>query len=462
MTRTAVINVVGLTPSLVARADVAPHLARFAAGGALAPIDAAFPAVTCTAQSDYLTGKRPTDHGIVGNGWYSREDCEIKFWKQSNPLVQAPKIWDAARAIDPAFTCANLFWWYNMYSTADVTVTPRPMYLADGRKLPDVYSTPATLRDELQTELGQFPLFDFWGPKASLASSRWIAEAAKRVEEKFSPTLTLVYIPHLDYNLQRVGPGSPAAAGDVRQVDALCGDLIAFFESRGVQVVILSEYGLCDVTTPVHLNRVLREHGLIAVREEQGLELLDPGASAAFAVADHQVAHVYVNHIARRDEVRTLVERTPGVERVLDTLGKSALGVNHKRAGDLIAVAAADAWFTYYYWLDDRKAPDFARTVDIHRKPGYDPVELFLDPAIAVPALTVGWKLAKKTMGFRTLMDVIPLDATLVRGSHGRPGAGPDGPLIVSRKRDLIPSQTIASTDVHAILLRHLGAGDVG
>jgi predicted AlkP superfamily pyrophosphatase or phosphodiesterase len=462
MIRTAVLNVVGLTPAIVRRTDLAPHLARFAAGGAIAQIDAAFPAVTCTAQSDYLTGKRPTDHGIVGNGWYSRGECEIKFWKQSNKLVQASKIWDAARAIDPAFTCANLFWWYNMYSTADYTVTPRPMYLADGRKLPDVYSTPGDLRNALQRDLGQFPLFDFWGPRAGVASSRWISEAAKRVEERFAPTLTLVYLPHLDYNLQRVGPGAPEADEDVRQVDALCGDLIAFFEARGVHVVVLSEYGLCDVNTPVHINRVLREHGLIAVREEQGLELLDPGASAAFAVSDHQIAHIYINDASRHDDVRAIVERTHGVDRVLDTPGKSALGVNHKRAGDLIAIAAAEAWFTYYYWLDDRKAPDFARTVEIHRKPGYDPVELFLDPAMAVPALTVGWKLAKKTLGFRTLMDVIPLDASLVRGSHGRPGAGDDGPLIMSRQTAWIPAGPVRSVDVYGILLRHLGAKDAG
>jgi predicted AlkP superfamily pyrophosphatase or phosphodiesterase len=448
MMRTVVLSVVGLTPAIVGRAADAPHLARFAAGGALARIDAAFPAVTCTAQSNYLTGRWPTEHGIVGNGWYAREECEIKFWKQSNRLVQSPKIWDAARTLDPSFTCANLFWWYNMYSTADYTVTPRPMYLADGRKLPDVYSTPGDLRDTLQRDLGQFPLFDFWGPRAGIASSRWIAEAAKRVEERSSPTLTLVYLPHLDYNLQRVGPGAPAAAEDVRQVDALCGDLIAFFEARGVQVVVLSEYGLCDVITPVHINRVLREHGLIALREERGLELLDPGASAAFAVSDHQIAHVYINDAARHDDVRAIVERTPGVERVLDTPGKSALGVNHTRAGDLIAIATADAWFTYYYWLDDRKAPDFARTVDIHRKPGYDPVELFLDPAIAVPALTVGWKLARRALGFRTLLDVIPLDARLVRGSHGRAGAGDDGPLIMSRQTALIAAGEVRSVDV--------------
>jgi predicted AlkP superfamily pyrophosphatase or phosphodiesterase len=462
MIRTAVLNVVGLTPAMIGRIDVAPNLSRFAASGAVAQIDAAFPAVTCTAQSNYLTGRRPTDHGIVGNGWYSREECEVKFWKQSNPLVEAPKIWDAARAVDPTFTCANLFWWYNMYSTVDVSVTPRPMYLADGRKLPDVYTTPPTLRNDLQKTLGPFPLFDFWGPTASIASSQWIAEAAKHVEQRFAPTLTLVYLPHLDYNLQRVGASSPAALDDVRQIDALCGDLIAFFEARGAQVVILSEYGLCDVTTPIHINRVLREHGLIAVREELDLELLDPGASAAFAVADHQIAHVYVNDRTRLDDTRAVLERTPGIERVLDATAKAAFGIDHARAGDLIAIARGNAWFTYYYWLEDRRAPDFARTVDIHRKPGYDPVELFLDPTITAPAVTVGWKLARKALGFRVLMDVIPLDATLVRGSHGRPGAGPDGPLIMSRLKTSIPAGPIASTDVYAILLRHLGLRNVG
>ena len=337
--------------------------------------------------------------------------------------MQAPKIWERARSIDPAFTCANLFWWYNMYSTADYSVTPRPMYPADGRKIPDVYTAPGSLRDELQSKLGTFPLFSFWGPKAAIESTRWIAESAKYVEEKFSPTLSLVYLPHLDYNLQRVGPVRAAAAADVQQVDELCGDLIAFYEARGVQVVVLSEYGLCDVTTPVHLNRVLREHGFIAVREELGLEVLDPGASAAFAVADHQVAHIYVNDPSSHHEVRERLEKHPGVERVLGGEGKAALHIDHPRAGDLVAIAEPKAWFTYYYWLDDERAPDYARTVDIHRKPGYDPVELLLDPAIRMPALTVGWKLAKRSLGFRMLLDVIPLDATLVKGSHGRPGS---------------------------------------
>jgi predicted AlkP superfamily pyrophosphatase or phosphodiesterase len=461
MTRTVALNVVGLTPA-IARSTAAPNLARWAASARLARIRPAFPAVTCTAQSDYLTGRYPTTHGIVGNGWYAREDAEIRFWKQSNKLVQAPKIWERVKEIDPTFTCANLFWWYNMYSTADYTVTPRPMYPADGRKLPDIYTAPGNLRDELQSKLGTFPLFSFWGPKTSIESSRWIAESAKHVEQKFSPTLSLVYLPHLDYNLQRVGPGDPAAAADVHQVDELCGDLISFYEARGVQVVVLSEYGLCDVTTPVHINRVLRQQGLVSVREELGLEVLDPGASAAFAVADHQVAHVYVNDPPKCQQVRALLENTAGVDLVLDANGKAAHRIDHARAGDLIAIAEPKAWFTYYYWLDDARAPDFARTVDIHRKPGYDPVELLLDPAIRVPALTVGWKLAKKSLGFRMLMDVIPLDAALVKGSHGRPGlAGEDdGPIFMSKQTHLLPGQPIDSVDVYSLLLAHLGVAD--
>ena len=456
MQKTVVLNVVGLTGDLIARG--APSIARWARDAVSVPVESAFPAVTCTAQSDYLTGAWPDAHGIVGNGWYAREDCEVRFWRQSNRLVLGPKIWDIARAEDPSFTCANLFWWFNMYSSADVSVTPRPMYPADGRKLPDVYSVPAGLREELQATLGTFPLFDFWGPRASIASTRWIAEASKIVEEKCHPTLTLIYLPHLDYNLQRIGPSDPRALTDVRQVDELCADLIRFYEERGASVVVLSEYGIRDVARPVHVNRALREHGLLAVREELGHELLDAGASAAFAVADHQVAHVYVNDPARLTAVRTIVESLPGVERVLDARGKNDWHIGHPRSGELVAIARPDAWFTYYYWLDDARAPDFARTVEIHRKPGYDPVELFLDPAIRVPALTVGWKLARRKLGFRTLLDVIPLDATLVKGSHGRRTVATDidAPVFLTRRKDLASSSPIRSIDVQSLLLQHL------
>jgi predicted AlkP superfamily pyrophosphatase or phosphodiesterase len=453
--KTVVLNVVGLAPALMGPST--PELARWAQGASVARVQAAFPAVTCTAQTDYLTGRPPADHGIVGNGWYSREDCEVRFWKQAHTLVQAPTVWDAARALDSSFTCANVFWWFNMYSSADYSVTPRPMYPADGRKVPDVYTRPSSLRHQLQAELGTFPLFEFWGPRAGIRCSQWIADAARLVEQQFNPTLTLIYLPHLDYNLQRRGVSDPAIQKDLRAIDAICGGLIRHYEERGATVIVLSEYGLRDVTTPVHINRLLRSRGLLEVRDELGLELLDPGASQAFAVADHQVAHVYVNNRARLDEVRQLVGGLPGVEQVLGADEQAAWRINHPRAGDLVAIAKPDAWFTYYYWLDDERAPDFARTVDIHRKPGYDPVELFIDPVLSLPAIRVAWKLFKRRLGLRTLLDVIPLDASLVRGSHGRPDDSIEhGPVFITNARGLLSSDRIASVDVYDLILRHL------
>jgi predicted AlkP superfamily pyrophosphatase or phosphodiesterase len=347
-----------------------------------------------------------------------------------------------------------------MYSSADYTVTPRPMYPATGLKLPDVWTHPAGLRDELQRELGTFPLFQFWGPATSVRATQWIADAAIAVDRMHNPTLSLVYLPHLDYVLQRVGPDAERAAKELTELDEVCGRLIDYFEGRGARVMVLSEYGITAVSRPVHLNRVLREAGLLAVREELGRELLDPGESRAFAVADHQVAHVYVNDPACRDQVRRLLEATAGVEQVLDDEGKRRWHLDHPRSGEFVAVAAPDSWFTYYYWRDDARAPDFARTVDIHRKPGYDPAELFLDPTLPLARGRIAWTLLKKKLGFRYLMEVIPLDATLVKGSHGRPAASPgEGPLVITRQPELLEllgGPTLAPTDVCRLILGHL------
>ena len=454
MHNTVVINVVGLTPRLLG--EHTPHLRGFAERGKLATLAPVFPAVTSTAHATYLTGAYPDGHGVVSNGWYFREECEVKFWRQSNRLVEGPKVWDKAREIDPSFTCANLFWWFNMYSSVDYSVTPRPMYPADGRKIPDVYTKPAGLRHALQSELGQFPLFEFWGPNSSINSSRWISGAAKRVDTLYDPTLTLVYLPHLDYNLQKLGPEDERVAKDLSAVDAVFGDLVAHYEARGTRVMVVSEYGITPASKPVHLNRLLRKNGLIAVRDELGRELLDAGESGAFAVADHQVSHVYVKDPAQIPRVKALLEATDGVAEVLDEEGKKAHRLDHPRSGELVAVAEPGAWFTYYYWLDDDRAPDFSRTVDIHRKPGFDPVELFVDPAIRYPKAKVGAKLLRKRLGFRYLMDVVPLDASLVRGTHGRlPGSREDAPILITRQAGLLDDE-IDATEVHSLILRHL------
>ena len=434
MGRTAVLNVVGLTGRLLDSRHL-PRLAAFARGGARVAVRPAFPAVTCTAQATYLTGLPPAGHGIVGNGWYDRSLAEVQFWKQSNRLVAGRKLWEDLREARPGFTCANLFWWYNMYSSVDFSITPRPIYRADGAKVFDIASHPPSLRPEIKRDLGEFPFPAFWGPRAGIASSRWIAAAARWTEERHAPDLQLVYLPHLDYNLQRLGPDDPAVAADLRAIDDVAGDLIAAFEAKGVEVVVLSEYGITAVERPVYLNRAFRERGWIAWRDELGREAFDPGACRAFAVCDHQIAHVYVNDPSILREVRGVLERQPGVAEVLDAEAQAARGLRHARSGDLLVVADARSWFAYYHWLDDARAPDFARTIEIHRKPGYDPAELFVDPRLRWPAGRVARFLLKKKLGFRALLDVIPLDATLVRGSHGRlPADAADGPLLLARR----------------------------
>lgn len=412
MKKTVVIDVVGLSSNLIGAHT--PFLEKYTKAKNLHTITPMLPAVTTAVQSTYLTGKTPAEHGIVGNGWYDHADAEVKFWKQSNKLVLADKIWDKAKKEDPDFTCSNMFWWYNMYSNADYSVTPRPNYLADGRKMPDCYSEPAELRDILQDKLGQFPLFQFWGPGANIKSTKWIADAAIVTDELYNPTLTLIYLPHLDYCLQKFGHDLSKISKELTEVDEVVEGLVEHYEKQGANIIILSEYGIVPVNQPIHLNRIFRQNNLLQIRVERGLELLDAGASKAFVVADHQVAHVYINDPSVKEQVKSILEKTQGIALVLDEEGKKKYGIDHARAGDFVVVADPKSWFTYYFWLDDAVAPDYARCVDIHKKPGYDPVEMFMSskPRAA-------YKLLRKKAGFRYVMDVIPLDATLIGGSHG-------------------------------------------
>jgi predicted AlkP superfamily pyrophosphatase or phosphodiesterase len=448
------IIVVGLTPRHLG--PLTPRLSALARDGSMATLDTVTPAVTCSVQASFMTGVPPQDHGVVGNGWLFRDQMEVLLWRQSNRLVRGEKIWEAGKKRNADFTCANMFWWYNMASSHDVGATPRPIYKADGRKLPDCYTVPAQLRERLTERLGPFPLFQFWGPATTVASTRWIAEATKLVMTEQNPTLTLAYLPHLDYDLQRFGPDETHSA--VRQslidIDVVAGDLTDAARASGRSVVVLSEYGITRVDRPVHINRALRNAGLLVVREEDGGELLDPMASRAFALSDHQIAHIYVSDRELLPKVRSLVEGMPGVEHVYVGNERKAIGLDHNHSGELVAIADARSWFTYYYWNDDRRAPDFARTVEIHRKPGYDPVELFLDPSITLPKVAIGKRLLLRKLGFRALMDVIPLDASLVRGSHGRPtDKREDGPLVITDQPQLLKRDRIAAIDVKQLLL---------
>ncbi|MBC2932627.1 nucleotide pyrophosphatase/phosphodiesterase family protein [Nocardioides sp. zg-1228] len=447
-----VVDLVGLTPDLLQHM---PRLRRIADEGSRATLEPILPAVTCSVQSTFLTGLPPSGHGAVGNGWYFRELGEVFLWRQHNKLVEGEKVWETIRRERPDYTVANVCWWYAMGATTDWTVTPRPIYYADGKKAPDCYTRPPELHDELVGELGEFPLFTYWGPTASIASSEWIIAATRRLMPRSD--LTLCYVPHLDYDLQRFGPDSPEAARAAREVDAALAPLLDDAERAGVTTLVLSEYGITRADRPVDVNRMLRRAGLLEVYTQDGMEYLDPWASRAFAVADHQVAHVYVDDPADLESVRARCAELPGVDQVLDRAAQAAYGLDHERSGDLVLVADETAWFTYYYWLDDARAPDFARGVEIHRKPGYDPAELFFDPDDRAVKLKAGLTLARKMAGLRYAMKVVPLDPSPVRGTHGRLPADPaGGPMLVCSTPGAVTG-SVAATDVRDLLLELSG-----
>jgi predicted AlkP superfamily pyrophosphatase or phosphodiesterase len=452
--RLLVLDIAGLTPRMV---DHMPGLRALRDQGFQATLDPVLPAVTCTVQSTFLTGELPSVHGVVANGWYFRELGEVLLWRQHNALVGGEKLWQAARRARPGYTVANICWWYAMGADVDWTVTPRPVYYADGRKEPDCYAVPPRLHDELTRDVGTFPLFRYWGPAAGIESSRWIVAAARHVSRRHAPDLSLVYLPHLDYDLQRYGPHGPAAARAAAELDQALRPLLADAADQGVTVVVLSEYGITPVRRPVDVNRVLRRHGWLTVYAQDGMEYLDPWTSRAFAVADHQVAHVYVRQRADEPAVAELLSATEGVAEVLGEAGKRTAGLDHPRSGELVAIAAPDAWFTYYYWLDDVRAPDFARVVDIHRKPGYDPAELLFDHTDPLVRLRAAAALMRKKAGLRYAMSVIPLDPSRVRGSHGRlVGDAADGPVLLCGEV-AAARERIAAAQVKDLLLRLAG-----
>jgi predicted AlkP superfamily pyrophosphatase or phosphodiesterase len=448
------IDAVGLTPRALAHM---PRLRKLADDGFQARLDPVLPAVTCSVQSSILTGLVPTDHGIVGNGWYFRDLGEVFLWRQHNKLVQGEKVWETARRAKPDFRVANVCWWYAMGATTDFTVTPRPIYHADGRKSPDCYTDPPELHDRLTGPLGEFPLFTYWGPTASITSSRWIGDAAAKLLREEQLDLLMVYLPHLDYDHQRFGPGAPEAAAAARDLDGVAGNLIDVARGRGDTVVVLSEYGITDARRPVDVNRALRRAGLLNVYTQAGMEYLDPWTSRAFAVADHQIAHVYVRDAGDVAAARSALAGLPGIDVLLEGDDRVAAGLGHERAGELVLVADPDAWFTYYYWLDDERAPDFARQVEIHRKPGYDPAELFMDPEDRLVKARAGAALVRKKIGMRYVMSVVPLDPSPVRGTHGRlPASADDAPVLLCSDGS-VARDRIAATEVRDLLLELAG-----
>lgn len=408
------IDVVGLSLDHLKWLDATPNLQRVLGSGRLTAMDPVFPAVTLPVQASLTTGVLPSVHGVVANGFYFPESFQVSFWEQPAALVQAPRIWDTLKAADPGFTSALLFFQSSLYAGCDVVITPKPLH-TDSGMIPWCYSKPVGFYESLAAEQGPFNLMDFWGPMAGIGGSRWIARAAATTLKRLRPNLTLVYLPHLDYALQKLGPNDPAIAAEVAQVDAQVGVILDGLEQAGMiqdtLILVVSEYAFQAVSGAIALNRLLREQGLLAVRTIQGREYLDLELSPAFAMVDHQIAHLYVKP-GQRAAVRRLLEQTQGIDRIIEGDQRKSFNIDHPRSGDLIAVSARDRWFSYYWWSDPEREPDFAGTVDIHRKPGYDPLELFLVP------------------GTRRISQ----DTALIKGSHGTPpvAARDRVPLIAS------------------------------
>jgi len=429
MNRIAIINVVGLTESHLG--EHTPHITAYANSTSVSSLTPPLPAVTSTVQSSMLTGTSPAQHGIVANGWYERNSKETFFWRQANSLVEGEPVWDALKAANPTATVANICWWFNMYSSVDYAVTPRPMYPADGRKLPDIWTNPSSLRESLQQQLGSFPLFKFWGPTAGIESSKWIANAAIEVDREYSPTLSFVYLPHLDYPLQKLGPNHEEIPCELGAIDQVVGSLIRYYSKQNIDVCILSEYGIEEVNDAIAINKVLRQHNLLAIRQECNKEYLDAGASDAFAVPDHQVAHVYVRNTEQIEQVARILQEIDGIEFVYS--GDEREELVHERSGEIIVVAEPGKWFSHDWWIEESRAPDYQGTVDIHRKPGYDPRELCLASGWRGSVPRMAMKLLLKKLGQRTLFDVITLDPTRVKGSHGRtPSMGAPSPILIA------------------------------
>ncbi len=397
--RVVVIDVVGLAPHHFDHPEHIPNLAALAGQGTRMSMKPVFPAVTLPVQASLTTGVYPEGHGVVSNGFYFPEHYQVSFWEQATGLVQSEKIWDRLRQKAPELKSAVLFFQNSLYADCDTVITPRPLHTDDGL-IQWCYSKPVGLYEAISDRIGPFNLFSFWGPMASIEGSRWIARAAVEVMDRIRPHLMLVYLPHLDYSSQKLGPDDPAIAEELRQVDREVGRIVDGVAELGLTgetvFIVLSEYAFHSVQGDVAINRVLRENGLLAVRTIEGREYLDFELSPAFAMVDHQVAHIYIK-AGQKERVRNVLEKTAGIDCLLDTDGQRTHRIHHPRSGDLVAVSSRDRWFSYYWWLDRERAPDFADRVDIHRKPGYDPLEMFLEPGT-----------------FN-----ISQDTSLIRGSHG-------------------------------------------
>lgn len=416
MRKLAIVNVAALSPREVTPENT-PNLWNLAQKGSMSALEAPEPALTCPSHATMVTGLPPKEHGIIGNGWYDPEHAKVLNWGRSDNLVAGEKIWEALSRRAPNSRTANLFWRYCTHAKCALTMTERPTYFSNGRKGADVYASDHAFKQRCVDRLGAFPFFHFWGPKANLKSSEWILGAARLAIEYVDPDLLLCYAPGLDYDIQRFGPDHEITRATLKAGDAMFGRFLAYLESQGREVVVVSDYGFTEVSAPVLPNVALRQAKLLEVDAAANGEWLEPGASQAFAVCDNQVAHIYISDDRDVEQVRRLLLELDGVAEVLGEDGQRSPALGHKRSGQLLAIAERDRWFAYPYWLQTDAAPDFSKCVDIFNKPGFDPCELLLRPG-AFGAMHAAKRFAQMKTGIRAPFDVICTDPSKIKGSR--------------------------------------------
>ena len=418
-----------------------PRLAGLAKNGATKPFVPSFPCMTCPVQTSLTTGVPPEKHGVMANGFYWRDKGQVEMWTAWNEVIEAPQIWDQLTAHDESLTSAVWFPLLTKGAGSKYACTFAPIHNPDGSESLWCYTKPTELYGDLRDEFGHFPLKHFWGPLAGIPSTDWIVDSAVYAAKNFAPRFWYIYLPHLDYAAQKFGPDSPEAKTAITDLDTAIGRLIDGFHAAGLNDTLwlaAGEYAITEVTGVSYPNRILREAGYLSLNEEEGHELLVPGESRAFALTDHQLAHIFVKNPADVEAVAELFRADTDVADTLVGEGRKQFGMDHDRSGEVVLISQPEKWFAYYWWLDDAKAPAFARTVDIHRKPGYDPVEMYFDRA---------------TMS-------TPLDATLVKGTHGYPADQPDRQAVfLSSSADLFSDEndTVRDTDVAGMVLRNFG-----
>ena len=416
MKKLIVLDLVCLTNNHLRQISL-PNISKIIENGFTAPMEPSFPAVTCSVQASITSGFYPSQHGIIANGLYDRKKNQVSFWEQYASLVEKPRIWDVLKKNDPEIKTAVLFWQNSLQINSDVVITPKPIHL-ENQMIMWCYSKPVNFYENISSEEGDFDLKWYWGPLASIKSSQWIIKAAKHTIKKQKPHLVQIYLPHLDYAAQKHGPHSEQFKKSLFELDSVVGELLDFLESENLnydyEIMLISEYGFMEVNHSISPNLTLLQEGLLSTRKISGRNYLDFEHSKAFAMVDHQIAHVYVKS-GYEDKVSSIFKKIEGIEKILDKNTKKDFRIDHPNSGELILCANDNSWLNYYWWDEPKYAPPFSFTIDIHRKPGYDPLELFYDPST----------------------NSISQNTSLIKGSHG---------LVQNKETDNLPIFALTGT----------------